>query len=177
MKTLIIAIALFAPLLVHAKEWSGKVVGISDGDTLTVLSNEKKPIRIRLVQIDAPEKTQDFGERAKQSLSDLCFNKTAKVDDKGQDRYQRTLGRVYCEGIDVNAEQVKRGMAWAYRQYLTDPAIADLEQAAKSQMIGLWSGTNGSLDMAAQIPPRHRIQHQQTQMKLIISGRVVAVIH
>lgn len=141
-KTLIITALLLTSSYALAEEWTGKVVGVSDGDTLTVLNQQKRPIKIRLVEIDAPEKSQDYGERSKQSLSELCFNKTAKVDDKGQDRYQRTLGRVYCEGIDANAEQVKRGMAWAYRQYLTDPALADLEQVAKNQKIGLWSDTS-----------------------------------
>lgn len=139
MKKLLIAIALLMPLTASAAEWTGKVVGVSDGDTLTVLNPQNKPVKIRLVEIDAPEKTQDFGQRSKQSLSDLCFGKAAKVDDHGQDKYQRTLGRVTCDGMDANAEQVRLGMAWAYRQYLTDPAIADLEQAAKAQKIGLWA--------------------------------------
>lgn len=68
-------------------------------------------MKVRLTEIDAPEKAQAFGNRSKQSLSDLCFNKTSKLDDNGKDRYGRTLARVYCDGVDANAEQVRRGMA------------------------------------------------------------------
>lgn len=140
MKRLLFIIGFLLSTSVMAVEWSGVVVGISDGDTLTVLNQQKIPVKIRLVEIDAPEKNQDFGNQSKQSLSDICFKKMAVVDDRGVDRYKRTLGRVYCEKIDANAEQVKRGLAWAYRQYLSDPAISDLEASAKAQKIGLWLG-------------------------------------
>jgi endonuclease YncB( thermonuclease family) len=132
---LMMMMVLLLPMGVMAAEWSGKVIVVADGDTLTVLNGQNKTVKIRMAEIDAPEKSQDFGQKSKQSLSDLCFGKTAKVDDKGTDRYKRTLGRVYCEGVDANATQVK----WAYRQYLTDPAIGDLEQEAKAQKIGLWA--------------------------------------
>ncbi|WP_459990177.1 thermonuclease family protein [Methylosoma difficile] len=127
---------------VFANEWSGVVVGISDGDTLTVLNEEKHTIKIRLAEIDAPESKQAFGTQSKQSLSDLCFKKTVIVDDKGRDKYKRTLGRIKCSGIDANLEQVKRGMAWAYKQYSTDKSIADLEDEAKALGIGLWADEN-----------------------------------
>jgi endonuclease YncB( thermonuclease family) len=139
MKLFVWLIILFAPLSVTAAEWSGTVVGISDGDTLTVLNADKRQVKIRLAEIDAPESKQAFGTQSKKSLSGLCFKKAAVVDDHGTDKYKRTLGRVRCEGIDANAEQVKRGMAWAYRQYLTDPAIAELEEQAKAAGAGLWA--------------------------------------
>lgn len=90
---------------------TGKVVAIADGDTLTVLADNQQT-KVRLVEIDAPEKAQPFGNRSKQSLSDMCFGKVAEIREKGKDRYKRTLGRVYCDGVDTNAEQVRRGMAW-----------------------------------------------------------------
>jgi len=127
-----------------AKEWGGTVVGISDGDTLTVLNSQKRPVKIRLAEIDAPESKQAFGTQSKKSLSDLCFKKTVIVDDRGQDRYKRTLGRVQCDGIDANVEQVNRGMAWAYRKYLTDQSISDLEEKARSNQVGLWAEENPS---------------------------------
>lgn len=133
---------LLAPLPAAAAEWSGTVVGISDGDTLTVLNTEKRQIKIRLAEIDAPESKQAFGTQAKQSLSDICFKKPVVIDDKGTDRYKRTLGRLRCDGVDANAEQVKHGMAWAYKQYLTDQAIADLEEQAKIAGTGLWADEN-----------------------------------
>ena len=123
-------------------DFNGKVVAIADGDTLTVLNAASTQIRVRLVEIDAPEKAQAFGDRSKQSLSDLCGGKIATIKEKGQDKYQRTLGRVICDGIDANAEQVRRGMAWAYTKYLTDQSIADLETAARSSRTGLWADSN-----------------------------------
>ena len=142
MNKLIWLLILLAPLPAMAVEWTGTVVGISDGDTLTVLNAEKHPIKIRLTEIDAPESKQAFGAQSKQSLSELCFNKAVVVDDKGTDKYKRTLGRLKCDGVDANAEQVKRGLAWAYRQYLTDQSIADLEETAKSESAGLWADEN-----------------------------------
>ncbi len=142
MKKLLLALALVLPLSAHSSEWTGTVVGISDGDTLTVLNAEKRTVKIRLSEIDAPESKQAYGQQSKQSLSDICFNKAVVVDDHGTDRYKRTLGRIRCDGTDANAEQVRRGMAWAYRQYLTDPAITDLENAAKASKAGLWADSS-----------------------------------
>jgi endonuclease YncB( thermonuclease family) len=72
--------------------------------------------KVRLAEIDAPEKQQPFGERSKQSLSDLMYGKWVKVTQQNRDRYGRVVGRVYIESLDVNAEQVKRGMAWIYNR-------------------------------------------------------------
>lgn len=133
------ALMMAASVVAAAGEWTGTVVGISDGDTLTVLNSQKKQVKIRLAEIDAPESKQAFGTQSKQSLADMCFKKTVVVDDKGTDKYKRTLGRIKCAGVDANAEQVKRGFAWAYRQYLTDQSIAGLEESAKAAGIGLWA--------------------------------------
>lgn len=119
-------------------DWNGTVVGITDGDTVTVLDAGKHPVKIRLTEIDAPEKKQPFGQQSKQSLSDICYGMPALVGDKGRDRYGRTLARLDCDGLDANAEQVRRGMAWAYIKYLTDPNIAELEKSARSKKAGLW---------------------------------------
>lgn len=142
MKKTLIALTLLAPLSVLANEWTGTVVAIADGDTMTVLNEHKKQVKIRMAEIDAPESKQAFGSQSKQSLSELCFKKAAVIEDHGTDKYKRTIGRVKCAGIDANAEQVKRGMAWAYRQYLTDQSIADLEEKAKAAKSGLWSDEN-----------------------------------
>lgn len=146
MKKMVLAVALAicfnAQAFAEQTQWSGTVVGISDGDTVKVLNEKKKPIKIRLVEIDAPEKNQAFGQQSKQSLSDICFNKQVVVSDNGQDKYKRTLGRLNCAGVDANAEQVKRGLAWAYRQYLTDPSIISLEDTAKASKAGLWADEN-----------------------------------
>jgi endonuclease YncB( thermonuclease family) len=123
----------------HASEpFSGRVVGIADGDTLTVLA-DTTPHKIRLAEIDAPEKRQDFGERARQSLAALCFDQQAEVSKGKTDRYGRTVARVSCRGIDASLHQVLMGLAWAYTAYLTDPVIAIAEQAARDSRTGLWA--------------------------------------
>ncbi len=121
----------------HA-DFTGKVVAVADGDTITVM-RDLVPVKLRLLEIDAPEKKQAFGARSKQSLSDLCFNKTATLIAKGRDRYGRTLARVSCEGVDANAEQVRRGMAWVYDRYVTDRALYAVQTEARDAGRGLWS--------------------------------------
>lgn len=122
-------------------DFSGRVVSIADGDTITVLV-ERKQVKVRLVEIDAPEKSQAFGNRSKQSLSDMCFDKDAQVQDNGKDRYGRTLGRVYCGGVDANAEQIRQGMAWVYDKYVTDHSLYRLQDEAKAGKRGLWADPN-----------------------------------
>jgi Staphylococcal nuclease homologue/Excalibur calcium-binding domain len=115
---------------------------VSDGDTLIVLTPEKQQIKVRLAEIDAPEKSQAYGQRSKQSLSDLAYNKQARVEQQDRDRYGRVVGKVYVDSLDVNAEQVKRGMAWVYRQYNRDKSLLALEQEAKNTQRDLWSEPN-----------------------------------
>ncbi|MCB1826722.1 MAG: thermonuclease family protein, partial [Candidatus Competibacteraceae bacterium] len=121
---------------------TGKVVGVHDGDTLTLLVSDGsrfKPVKVRLAEIDTPESKQPYGERAKQALSDLAFGKQARVVVQDTDKYGRTVGRVYVGSLDVNAELVKRGAAWVYRQYSSDPSLITLEQQAKAARRGLWA--------------------------------------
>lgn len=115
------------------------VIGISDGDTLTVLSEDKQQVKIRLAEIDAPEKGQPFGTQSKKSLSDICFGKQAKVTPRVKDQYGRTVARVSCDGVDANSEQVSRGMAWVYRKYAKDHNLFVYEHEAKRQKRGLWA--------------------------------------
>lgn len=138
MRAWLFAALIFTCCPLWAASWTGRVVGISDGDTITVL-RDREPVKVRLVEIDAPEKRQAFGARAKQQLSDLVYDQDVRVEDQGQDRYRRTLGRVYVGNLDVNAEMVKRGFAWAYVKYLTDPRIAELEREARTAGRGLWA--------------------------------------
>lgn len=124
-----------------APTFTGQVVGVHDGDTLTVVS-EGAEFKIRLAEIDAPEKKQAFGERAKQSLSDLCYRVRATVSPQTIDRYGRTVARVRCGGADASLHQVETGMAWAYLKYSTDPAIAAAEALARADGRGLWTDAN-----------------------------------
>lgn len=95
--------------------------------------------RLRLAQIDAPEKRQAFGTRSRQALSSLVFRQSVTVADAGRDRYGRVLGTVYVSGVNVNAEMVRQGMAWVYRQYATDRSLFALEDEARAGRRGLWA--------------------------------------
>jgi endonuclease YncB( thermonuclease family) len=127
---------------IFAQQISGQVIGVSDGDTATVLTADRKPIKIRLAQIDAPEKAQAFGERSKQSLSELIYGKNVTVEVETTDKYGRTVGKILVGGVDANLEQIKRGMAWFYVQYGKDAKYHDAESKAKSAKLGLWSEAN-----------------------------------
>ncbi|HHR0450053.1 TPA: thermonuclease family protein [Pseudomonas aeruginosa] len=143
-------LAAFAVILAattaQAAELRGRVVAVADGDTLTILDAGRQQHRIRLAEIDAPEKRQPFGQRSKQSLSDLCYGRDAAIEDGGRDRYGRTIGRVSCAGIDANAEQVRRGMAWVFDRYATDRRLYAIQDEARAARRGLWSD-------AAPVPP------------------------
>ena len=136
---------LLLSLGLNAATLQGRVVGVADGDTITVLDATKTKHKIRMQGIDAPEKAQAFGQRSKQSLSDLVFNKQVTVDFEKKDKYSRTLGKVLLNGTDICLTQIKLGMAWHYKQYASDQpkedraVYAQVEQDAKSQKAGLWS--------------------------------------
>jgi endonuclease YncB( thermonuclease family) len=115
------------------------VVGIADGDTLTVLCNNNEQVKIRLAEIDAPEKKQPFGNRSKQSLAGMCFQKQAEIKPQTKDRYGRTVARVICDGADANVEQVKRGMAWVYDKYVRDRSLYAIQDKARASKVGLWA--------------------------------------
>jgi micrococcal nuclease len=116
----------------------GVVVGVVDGDTVDV-KLQSGMIRIRLHAIDAPESAQPYGKKAKQVLSSLVFGKAVEVEPYEQDRYDRLVARLWLDGMDVNAEMVKRGMAWTYRRYADDPAYCAYEKGARDLKRGLWS--------------------------------------
>jgi endonuclease YncB( thermonuclease family) len=116
----------------------GRVVGITDGDTLTLLV-EQRQVRIRLAQIDAPESDQPYGKKSKAALSALAFGKQAHVEVVDIDRYGRTVGEVFVDGIDVNREMVRAGYAWAYTKYSHTTEIIELETSARAAKLGLWA--------------------------------------
>lgn len=122
------------------------VVGISDGDTVKVRCGEADEEKVRLVQIDAPEKKQAFGTKAKEALSDIAFRKNIQLERRGTDRYKRTLGRLILDGTDLNFEMVRLGFAWCYLKYLTDQSCLEIEADARQHGRGLWAD-------ASPIPP------------------------
>jgi endonuclease YncB( thermonuclease family) len=114
-----------------------EVTGVADGDTLSVLLDGTR-ISVRLARIDAPEKRQPFGRRSEQSLRQLVWKRTVTLEWHRLDRYGRPIADVTLDGLDVNAEQVKRGMAWVYLQYSQDAKLIALEREARAAKLGLW---------------------------------------
>lgn len=140
MKRLAVAVALAsAALCAQADVLTGRVVAVLDGDTIKLLDASNREYRIRLAEIDAPEKAQPYGQVSKQSLSDLAYDREAKADCKTSDRYGRNVCTVFVSDDNVNARQVERGMAWVYRQYApkTSPLLL-LEAKARLSGAGLW---------------------------------------
>jgi len=138
MRAVCLLIALITPGVTAWADFTGKVVSVHDGDTLTVLV-DRKQVRVRLVDIDAPELGQAFGKRSRQALSVLCHGRQAQVEDKGKDRYGRTLGNVTCAGVIANREQVRTGMAWVFERYAPkgSPLYA-VQTEARAARRGLW---------------------------------------
>jgi endonuclease YncB( thermonuclease family) len=114
----------------------GRVVGVHDGDTVTLLVAGHQQVKIRLAQIDAPESNQAFGQRSRQSLSDMVFNKNIRVEKETIDKYGRRVGTLFVGGLDANCEQIKRGMAWTYRKYLHDQSLPQVEEKARLAKVG-----------------------------------------
>jgi micrococcal nuclease len=137
--TALIVITLYLSPYTQAASLYGKVVGISDGYTITILTKNKQSIKVRLVEIDAPEKDQPWGQKSKQALSDLIYSLNVTVDSAGNDRYGRTLGTVFLSNININKHMVENGNAWAYTQYVRDSSYFELQKNAKSKQLGLWS--------------------------------------
>jgi micrococcal nuclease len=132
------ALIVFCSLSCVPAEQQGKVVKVVDGDTFDLLE-VNKTTRIRLFGIDSPERGQAFNKRAKAFTDSLVAGKQIRVVVRDTDRYGRTVGDAYLtDGTHVNAEIVRAGFAWQFRQYSTDPEIGRLEQAARENRRGLW---------------------------------------
>ncbi len=136
-------------------DFTYKIVGVSDGDTIAVLHNGKGE-RVRLHGIDCPEKRQAFGKRAKQLTSNLVFGKTVTVQVVDRDRYGRTVGVVLLpDGRSLNHELVRAGLAWMYRRYTNEQSLSDLEEEAQAARRGLWGDSHLLLGRAAATPSRN----------------------
>jgi micrococcal nuclease len=126
-----------------AETFAGQVVTIFDGDTVEVLVDQR-PRRVRLEGIDAPEKAQAFGARAKQRLADLVGGQVVTVESEKTDKYGRTVGKLTLNGQDVNLAMIADGLAWWYRKYASEQPQVDrmlyeaAEARAKAERRGLW---------------------------------------
>lgn len=136
-----IIIMMFA-LSLQAAEFEAEVIGVMDGDTIKVLTSDKREIKIRFEHIDAPEKKQPFGQVCKGMLSDMIFGKTVFVrSQKRPDRYGRMIAEVFmCEASkdSVNMAMVRQGCAWHYKAFSKDSTYAEAERIAKESKAGLW---------------------------------------
>ena len=149
MKRLLFPLVWLIAFHVHATGLlSGKIVGITGGDTVTLLTVDNWQVKIRLAEIDTPERKQPCGSRSKQALSDLVFGKQVTAKVVTVDRYGRNVARLYVDGLDVNREMIRLGAAWVYREYNTDKSLLDIEAEARAAKRGLWS-----LPEADQVPP------------------------
>lgn len=149
-KTAAVAASILALLLcsqsVVADTLTGKVVSVADGDTVTLLDSTNTQHRIRLAQIDAPETahgknkpSQPFGNDSKQSLASLTFGKVVTASCGDTDRYGRFVCGITVDGIDVNREQVRRGMAMVYEKYATDRTLYSDQKMAQASKLGVWA--------------------------------------
>ena len=129
---------------ITAAEHRGVVVGVTDGDTITLLDSDNKQRKIRLAGIDAPERRQPFSDRAKQHLADLSFKKQATLDCFKTDQYKRKICRVWVQGKDVSLAQVRAGLAWHYKRFESEQTSSEradyarAEDDARALRIGLW---------------------------------------
>lgn len=117
---------------------TGKVVAITDGDTFKLLTKDSTLIRVRVANIDCPERKQPFSKRAKQFTSDAIFDKYVKVEEFKKDRYGRSIAYVYYDNKNLSKELLKAGFAWHYVKYSNDKTLQKLEEIAKSNKKGLW---------------------------------------
>lgn len=143
MRTLFFSLFLILPSLLFATVLTGQVVKITDGDTFVLLDKNRNQIKIRLDGIDAPEKNQAYGNKAKQYLSSMIWGVPVKVNVTKKDRYGRSIGKVSTAQIkDVNLEMIKAGYAWHYKEYNQDKSYASAETNARKKRLGLWQDKN-----------------------------------
>lgn len=153
MKQLLCSVVLvIVPLAVNAETFAAKVIEVFDGDTVLVLRGNQK-IKIRLANIDAPEKAQEGGVASKQSLFDMVQHKVVQIDSQTVDAYGRTVGTISLDGKNINEEQVRRGMAWEYSNYHSNKAYVALQSEAQQSHRGLWAQSG------AMPPSQWRKQH------------------
>jgi micrococcal nuclease len=148
-RSLLISLVLFAPAAVSAGQLTpGLVVAISDGDTITLLTEDKQQLKIRLAGIDTPEKKQAFGTKARDHLASRIFKQDVEVDLRKKDQYGRYLGVIYIGGIDMNQSMIQDGYAWFYKHYAKEQPkeealrYANAERDARLKKRGLWADPN-----------------------------------
>jgi endonuclease YncB( thermonuclease family) len=125
-------------LLTVDETYKAKVIGVTSGDAIVVLLDNNKQVKVRLEGIDCPELKQEYGDSAKMATVALCFKKRVRVETVGLDHYGRTLAFVYVGDVCVNKELLRKGLAWHYVEFNSDPELAQLETEARNNKVGLW---------------------------------------
>ncbi len=142
MRYKLLVLSLVLSFVVGAKDLTGKVVRVADGDTITVLDGSNTQHKVRLNKIDAPESGQAFGNVSKKHLSSMVAGKEVKVAWEKTDKYGRVLGDVTCCSTNVNLQMVKDGLAWHFKFYDKTPEYAEAEKTAREKKLGLWADPN-----------------------------------
>lgn len=142
MKTKMFILIWMLSVCAYAQQIRGKVIKVSDGDTVTLLTDDYTQVKVRLFGIDCPEKNQDFGQKARRFVADQCLQKNVLVEKKGEDKYKRTLGIVFIDNVNLNELLLSKGLAWHYKFFSKSAKYAELEQQAKKNKINIWSQPN-----------------------------------
>jgi endonuclease YncB( thermonuclease family) len=166
----LIALLFFLAGLARGQE-TGKVMGVYDGDTITVLTADKKELKIRMAGIDAPELKQDFGNKAKQNLSKLLYDKTVTLEGSKTDKYRRLVRKVVVDGVDANLAQVRAGFAWFYREYERELSKAD--RALYSSAEGEAQAAGRGLGSMPHAQPPWDFRHGTSSGHDFLKGKIV----
>lgn len=144
-RVLLSSLLLTLSMQTHADELSGRVIDVASGDSITIVDANNTELKVRLSGIDAPEKQQPFGLESRKSLTDLVYGKEVTVNWIKRDYHKRVVGKVLLNKVDINLEQVKRGMAWVFKHFMDDPYsqdqadYMDAQEEAENRHLGLWS--------------------------------------
>ena len=138
-------IATFPTLGWAEESLNGQVLRVIDGDTITIITDARQTKKIRLSEIDTPERDQPWGRQASRALSKKVANKSIVAKVSGVDRYDRVIAEIFVEERNINHEMVSEGHAWAYRRYLKNDHLLELERTAKEKGLGLWGLTKDSI--------------------------------
>ncbi|ROS09649.1 endonuclease YncB(thermonuclease family) [Chryseobacterium nakagawai] len=147
---------------------SGKVIKISDGDTITVLLKGNTQKKLRLADVDCPESGQAFGKNAKQFTSGKVFGKTIKFTETSTDRYGRSIAKVYYDNDKyLSKELIKAGMGWWYFSYSKDDSLGKIQEKAQQKKMGLWQ------DVHAIAPWEYRkMKREQSKKKKMEASKI-----
>lgn len=140
MRTFLLLLLIQLSGIARAEEFSGTVIAVLDGDTVLVARGSGRPVKVRLAGIDAPEKAQEYGVESRKSLLEMVLRKQVQISSKAVDDYGRLVAEISVDGLSINHEQVRRGMAWDYSRFHGNRELLALQREARQARRGLWAG-------------------------------------